>query len=212
MKAGNVPHSVLPRFFLQITSLRARLECGSPLSWLLGFKQRPHLWRRPGWASPTAGRDSGIWQLARPSVVTVPSPSPPDRTGQVGRSQRPHSKLGSTPPACGCLVGGMLVIFGDQDSWWRGGGWGKDTGICDRHCAWHFPKARRGQPLLVSWITLDRRPSRGHSDQGSCIRCYSPSLVTELEGKKMQTSRTLESTRPLPRENKKMENPCFLGD
>lgn len=50
------------------------------LAWLPVFKGRPHLWRLPGWASPTAGRLSGIRRLARPSAGTAP-PTLNPRTG-----------------------------------------------------------------------------------------------------------------------------------
>lgn len=94
VKAGNIPCSVPLLFFLQIASPRAPLECGGLPSWLSGFQRQPHLRRLPGWAWPTAGQAAGIWQAARPSAVTTTSHPPRDRTGQVGRSQRPHSKLG----------------------------------------------------------------------------------------------------------------------
>lgn len=49
-RAENIPGSLLPLSFLQIASLRAPLECGGLRCWLPVFKQRPHLWRLPGWA------------------------------------------------------------------------------------------------------------------------------------------------------------------
>lgn len=104
MKAGNIPHSAPGRFLLQITSLRAALERGGLLSWLPVFKQRPHLWRLPGWASPTAGRASGIWQPARPSAVTAPPPPPrQDRAGALLPEASRQAR--QCPPAWGSLTG-----------------------------------------------------------------------------------------------------------
>ena len=96
----------------------APLECGGLLSWLPIFKQRPHLWRLPGWASPAAGRDSGIWPLAHPSAVTAPPPATPDRTGQVEAVRRPHGKIGS---AHLLAVGGWGLHQGNVSDDWRPG-------------------------------------------------------------------------------------------
>lgn len=189
---------MLPLFFLQIASLRAPLECGGLLSWLPVFKQRPHLWRLPLQGGP---QESGSRHAHLPSL----HPPPQGRTGQVG----PRGLTASpTVPACGCLGGlsealqtestrQMFVTIPDQDS-----EDGKGAGICEASVLDVFPRPV-GSASSCAWTTLDRRPSRGHKDQGLNVGCYSPRPVPRLEDEKTQTSRTLRSTRPSPppREN-----------
>ena len=127
--------------------------------------------------------------------------------------RRPHGKIGS---AHLLAVGGWGLHQGNVSDHRRpgflgaGGVRGDGHSHCDSRCAGCFSKAHRGQPLLGSWATLDRRPRREQKDQGLHIGYYSSRPVSELEGEKTHTLRTLESTRPLPRESKKVENPCFL--
>lgn len=163
-KAGNIPGSVLPLFFLQVASLRAPPECGGLLSWLPVFKQRPHLWRLPLQGGP---QESGSRH------AHLPSPHPPaqGRTGQVG----PRGLTASLAvPACGSPGGRsgalqtesarrMFVTIPDQDS-----GGGKGTGICDRAVLAVLP-GPVGPASSCAWTTLDRRPGRGHKDQGSNV-------------------------------------------
>lgn len=190
------------------------------LSWLPVFKEGPYLWRLPGWASPTAGRFSGIRQLARPSAVTAPPPPPP-RTG-LGRwvGLRGLTESSSVP---GCLWvpvgagrGGMVVkgatanrkpqaTVGDSQEAEKG------THICDRHCIWHFPKAHKSQLRLVSCAALDRRPSREHKDQGSCVGCYCPDLSLGYKVNRPKHPGPWKPPDPFQGKTKKVENPCLGG-
>lgn len=151
-------------FFLQVASLRAPPECGGLLSWLPVFKQRPHLWRLPLQGGP---QESGSRH------AHLPSPHPPaqGRTGQVG----PRGLTASLAvPACGSPGGWsgalqtesarrMFVTIPDQDS-----GGGKGAGICDRAVLAVLP-GPVGPASSCAWTTLDRRPGRGHKDQGSNV-------------------------------------------
>lgn len=124
---------------------------------------------------------AGLRNLAAGTPIcrhcTPTPPHPQDRTGQVGRSQRPHSK----PGRAGLPVGTMRGKGGHSKL--------KAPGKCLR--SFHtriqrvgrvlafvtgtvlgvFPEARRGELPLVSWTTLDRRPKRGHKKQGLYIGC-----------------------------------------
>lgn len=78
---------------------------------------------------------------------------------------------------------------------------GKGTHICDRHCTWHFSKAHRDQLHLVSWTALDRRPRRGHKDQGLSVGCYCPDLSLGYKVKRPKHPGPWKAPDPLPREN-----------
>lgn len=100
------------------------------LAWLPVFKGRPHLWRLPGWASPTAGRLSGIRRLARPSAGTAPPPSTPGQDWASALVSEASQQAHQSPAACGCL--------------W---GWGRAEGVQGTPANRKHPAAGEGQGL-----------------------------------------------------------------